>query len=65
MRKQESTLLDCNPSSRTAVKITVDNIPDVENEIIQICPNSSVTLDAGVRGYNYMWSTGETSRLFK
>jgi len=61
----KSTLLDCNPSSRTAVKITVDNIPDVENEIIQICPNSSVTLDAGVRGYNYMWSTGETSQTIQ
>jgi len=56
----KSTLLDCNPSSRTAIKITLDTIPDVEDETIQICPDSAVTLDPGISGYNYTWSTGET-----
>ena len=61
----KSTLIECKPSSRTIVKITLDNIPDVEDETIQICPNSNISLDAGVSGFNYMWSTGENSQTIQ
>ncbi|MGA8853419.1 MAG: T9SS type B sorting domain-containing protein [Christiangramia sp.] len=53
---------NCSASSRTAVELKINSIPELEDEILQICPDSSLKLDAGVTGYTYEWSTGETTQ---
>ena len=53
---------ECAPGGRTAVQLTINDSPDVNDESLQICPDSSLTLDAGVAGMQYEWNTGETSQ---
>lgn len=53
---------DCKASSRTAVKLSIYEIPEVGDETLQICPDSSLLLDAGIEGQEYEWNSGETSR---
>lgn len=55
--------MDCAASNRVAIKIEIISVPDLEDEELQLCPDSSVTLDAGVEGYAYRWSTGEISQV--
>ncbi len=52
---------DCAGSSRTAVRLTIFPLPDLRDEELKICPDSSITLEAGASGYDYRWSTGETT----
>ncbi|UJH91761.1 T9SS type B sorting domain-containing protein [Antarcticibacterium sp. 1MA-6-2] len=52
----------CEPSSRTAVTLTINSVPEVEDEILQLCSEGSLELNAGVGNMNYLWSTGETSQ---
>jgi gliding motility-associated-like protein len=52
----------CVSINRTPVDITVYKLPDVTDEIVVLCELSTVTLDAGVPGMYYLWSTGETTQ---
>jgi len=51
----------CEVSKRTAVNLTINKAPVVKNEILQICPNATLILDAEMANHSYNWSTGETS----
>ena len=51
----------CINGNRTAVNITVYTAPVVTDEEVIICEGSSVILNAGVNGMDYLWSTGETT----
>lgn len=53
---------NCAASDRTSIKINIFSVPDLEDEELQLCPNSSLVLDAKVTGYTYNWSTGENSQ---
>lgn len=53
---------DCKGSPRTAVIFELIPLPDLEDESLKICPDSGLTLDAGVSGYIYQWSNGETTQ---
>lgn len=53
---------DCTSGIRTAVIATVYPVPDVDDVQIPLCENSQITLNAGVTGVTYVWSTGETSQ---
>lgn len=53
---------DCAGSNRTAVRLTINAVPEVIDEIMQICPDSNLTLDAGMAGNDYLWNSGETSQ---
>ncbi|MCF4100451.1 T9SS type B sorting domain-containing protein [Gillisia sp. M10.2A] len=55
-------LYNCPASTRTAIEFTINESPQVEDEYLQLCPNSSLMLNAEVSGFNYQWSTGETSQ---
>ena len=52
----------CQPSSRTAVTLTVHSVPEVEDENLQLCNEGALELDAGVGNMTYLWNTGETSQ---
>lgn len=54
--------INCNPSERTAVSFEITELPEVEDEETYICPETDKILDAGVPGYTYAWSTGETTQ---
>lgn len=49
-------------SSRIPVTVIVNPEPNVFDEIISICENESLTLNAVLSGMTYLWSTGETSQ---
>ncbi len=53
---------DCTSGIRTAVIATVYAVPDIDDVQIPLCENSQVTLNAGVTGVTYLWSTSETSQ---
>ncbi len=53
---------DCDASDRVAIKVEIISVPVLEDEELQLCPDSSITLDAQVEGYTYSWNTGETSQ---
>lgn len=53
---------DCASSFRTAVKLTIHQIPQVSDEILQICPDATLTIDAGIAGLDYEWNTGAVSQ---
>ena len=52
--------LDCAGSVRTPVKLTIYPLPNLRDENLKICPDSSIILEAGASGYDYRWSTGES-----
>ena len=57
-----NTGTDCSPSGRTAVRLTINEVPQVSDELLQICPGSEISLDAGLSGLDYMWNSGETTQ---
>lgn len=52
---------DCQPSSRIAINFTINESPQVNDEVLQLCDGGNLILDAGLSGLTYEWSTGETS----
>ena len=51
---------DCDPSARTPIRVLINDVPVLEDEDLQLCPGSTLLLDAKLAGYNYSWSTGES-----
>ncbi|MEP6260594.1 MAG: T9SS type B sorting domain-containing protein [Gillisia sp.] len=51
----------CEAGPRTAVSLKFIEVPNIEDETLQLCDNSVITLQAGVPGATYSWSTGESS----
>lgn len=49
-------------SSRVSVSVSVNQIPNVTDETIEICENDTLILNAGINGLTYLWSTGETTQ---
>ncbi|MCH4823055.1 T9SS type B sorting domain-containing protein [Gramella lutea] len=52
---------ECEGSKRTQVKLTIYPLPDLSDEELKICPESNLVLEAGAGGYDYRWSTGEST----
>ena len=53
--------LECTPSAKTAIEFTINETPQVEDEVLQLCDGANLILDAGLPGLSYQWSTGENS----
>ena len=53
---------DCAGSIRTEVNLTINETSQVKNEVLQLCANGELQLDAGLENMQYEWSTGQTSR---
>ena len=52
----------CVSAARTAVSIRFEDAPVVNDEIVDFCEDTTVTLDAGIDNVSYDWSTGALSR---
>jgi len=49
-------------SPRVSVLVSVNQIPNVTDETIEICESDTLILNAGITGLSYLWSTGETTQ---
>jgi gliding motility-associated-like protein len=49
-------------SNRVAILVQVVPAPTVVDETIVFCENTSVTLQSGISGSTYLWSTGATTQ---
>ena len=58
----EANYNGCSSSTRTAVTVTVNPLPNVTDQVIIICEGYLVQLNAGIANMTYLWSTGETSQ---
>jgi gliding motility-associated-like protein len=56
-----STLADCYADQRTAINITIYDLPDVSDETLSFCENTTIALSAGISNVDYEWNTGETT----
>ncbi|GGW96241.1 T9SS type B sorting domain-containing protein [Salegentibacter mishustinae] len=52
---------ECEPSSRIAINFTINESPQVDDEVLQLCNGGNLILKAGLAGLTYEWSTGETT----
>jgi len=57
-----SIIGNCTSATRTAVSLTIYDIPEVEDEVVQFCSEVPFPLLAGVPNMEYLWSTGEVSQ---
>lgn len=56
---------NCEASSRTAVSLTINQSPQVEDEQLELCENGQLLLDAGIENMSYLWSSGEITKSIK
>lgn len=52
----------CIYATRTPVNIEIYPLPVVTDETLPLCAGQSITLDAGLAGMTYLWSTGATTQ---
>ena len=53
----------CSPGPRTSVSYEIYEVPAISDEILQLCPDAVLELDAGVDVLQYLWNTGENTRI--
>ncbi|CAM4215557.1 T9SS type B sorting domain-containing protein [Gillisia limnaea] len=49
----------CTPGPRTPVSLEIFEVPNIVDEVLQLCPDAVLQLDAGVDVMQYLWNTGE------
>ncbi|MDX1427550.1 MAG: T9SS type B sorting domain-containing protein [Salegentibacter mishustinae] len=52
---------ECEPSSRIVINFIINESPQVDDEVLQLCNGGNLILNAGLAGLTYKWSTGETT----
>lgn len=57
-----SGTVDCISDTRTALTYTINPIPQVTDETIEICDGSITVLSADLDNLSYLWNTGETTK---
>tara|TARA_R110002167_G_scaffold261316_9_gene467805 strand:+ start:4612 stop:6447 length:1836 start_codon:yes stop_codon:yes gene_type:complete len=57
-----SSIVACTTGNRTPVTLTIYPLPEVSDEHLMFCPNSNITLSAGIDIEGYQWNTGETTK---
>jgi gliding motility-associated-like protein len=55
----------CLNTNRTAVNISIYTPPAVTDEEVSMCQLQKKTLDAGITGMTYLWSTGATTQTIE
>lgn len=54
--------ITCSSTSRTAVTLTVNPLPVVQDESLTFCENTSILLSADLDNVTYAWNTGESTK---
>ncbi len=57
-----SPIITCPSTNRTAVSLTINPVPQVEDETVRFCEDGSATLSADLDNATYVWNTGETTK---
>ncbi|WP_099572386.1 T9SS type B sorting domain-containing protein [Maribacter sp. 4U21] len=57
-----SPIIACPSTNRTAVSLTINPVPQVEDETVRFCEDGSATLSADLDNATYVWNTGETTK---
>ncbi|OAZ02956.1 T9SS type B sorting domain-containing protein [Flavobacterium succinicans] len=57
----EAVNTNCTNGTRVPVEVKIYPLPAVTNEEKIICQSNPLTLDAGLSGMSYLWSTGATT----
>jgi gliding motility-associated-like protein len=57
--------IDCPSATRTAITLDIIPGPQADDATYEMCKNSTVTLDAGITGVTYYWSTAETTQTIE
>lgn len=52
---------ECEPSSRIVINFIINESPQVDDEVLQLCNGGNLILNAGLARVTYEWSTGETT----
>ncbi len=52
----------CETGQRTPVRLTISEVPNLNDQNFEICPDSQILLDAGITNLQYSWSTGENTQ---
>ena len=55
----------CLNTNRTAINISIYTPPVVTDEEVSLCQNQKKTIDAGISGMTYLWSTGATTQAIE
>jgi gliding motility-associated-like protein len=61
----EASNNSCLNTNRTPVNITIYTPPIVTDEEVPLCQNQKKTIDAGISGMTYLWSTGATTQTIE
>lgn len=57
-----SPKIECASLSRTAITLTVNLPPSVEDESLEFCEDTTMILNADLNNVSYEWSTGATTK---
>lgn len=57
-----SPVVECASISRTAVTLTTDPLPIVQDETLRFCENTTLRLSADLDNVSYAWNTGATTK---
>ncbi|MDO9260596.1 MAG: T9SS type B sorting domain-containing protein [Flavobacteriaceae bacterium] len=55
----------CSNGIRVPVMATINSLPITFDELVSLCENGFVDLDAQLTGVKYEWSTGETTQIIR
>ncbi|MDP3352196.1 MAG: T9SS type B sorting domain-containing protein, partial [Flavobacteriaceae bacterium] len=55
----------CSNGIRVPVMATINSIPVTFDEMVSLCENGFVDLDAQLTGVKYEWSTGQTTQIIR
>lgn len=58
----EASNNNCIYGTRTPVNIEIYPLPVVTDETLPLCQGQTITLDTGIAGMTYSWSTGEATQ---
>jgi gliding motility-associated-like protein len=54
--------IDCPSNTRTTLIYTINPIPQVIDEVIEICDGSAIIISADLDNVSYVWNTGEITK---
>lgn len=60
--EMNSTFINCPSGSRTAVTLTINQLPTLQDEFLTFCEDTMILLSADLDNVDYQWSTGAITK---